>query len=104
MITHEKDIHNLLKNISQDTIFSQISNGLYHIEEYSHSSPSDMINGIVQSSLRSKKFVSKKKLDIDDVISISKIARHFQNIDKEIAWLESGLKITKNAQYRQMIT
>ena len=96
MITNDTQIHNLFNNMSKEVILKQIANGLYQIEEYSYSTPSDIIDGIVQLSPLSKKHIANKKLELSDVISISEIARSFNNIDKEIAWLKSGLEMANN--------
>lgn len=93
MVTNDTQIHKMFTNMSEEVTLKQIANGLYQIEEYSYSTPSDMINGIVQLSPLSKKHIANKKLELSDVISISEIARSFNNIDKEIAWLECGLKM-----------
>ena len=73
----------------------QISTGLYQIEEYSHSTPSDLIEGIVQATPHSKKYKSIKKLSLEDVLAVSNLAHEYENFDKEMSWLESALKIAE---------
>ena len=73
----------------------QISTGLYQIEEYSQSTPSDLIEGIVQATPHSKKYKSIKKLSLEDVLAVSNLAHEYENFDKEMSWLESALKIAE---------
>ena len=102
MILNDMQIHNIFHNMSREVVSRQLANGLYQIEEYSYSTPSDMINGVIQATQMSKKHVANKKLSLDDVISISESAQSFNNYDKQIAWLESGIRIakTKSDRYR----
>ena len=82
--------------IHKEFIHKQIATGLYQIEEYSHSTPSELIEGIVQAAPHSKKYESTKKLSFEDVLAVSNLAHEYENFDKEMSWLESALKITKN--------
>ena len=102
-ITNNIQIHKMLTNVSKEIMFQQISNGLYQIEEHSYSTPSDIIEGIIQATPTSRKYHGNKKLEFDDVIAISKIARKFGNFDKEISWLEIALKLSPTVTFQNRL-
>ena len=95
MLSNHSFIHKVFKN---DFLMVEIANCLYQIEEYYHSTPTDMIDGIVQASPTSKKYRSVKGLAFDDVLAISDVAHKCHNYDKEILWLESCMKLSKDKQ------
>ena len=82
----------------------QLANAIYNLEEYYTVTPKDLVIGIIQDSETSKVFKASKKLELEDVLYIQDVAHLYWNYDKQIAWLETALKLTKskkdNIRYR----